>query len=160
MNHTAERIAALRSEKGLTQDNLADLLLVSRSLVSLWELGIRMPDYQNVMKLAEVFNVKEVEIVGEEQYVYSSDYELKRVLREIADFADQTESTNSKEDRKKAIKEFLAELSEKDRNLFMSRFFWVKTYKAIASDFDMSEAAVKVRISRIRKKLEKEIRGV
>jgi transcriptional regulator with XRE-family HTH domain len=160
MNRTAERIAALRLKKGLTQEDLADLLFVSRSLVSMWELGVRMPDYSNVVKLAKIFNIREVDLVGEEQYVYSLEYEMKQVLEEIGEFANQTQTANTKADYDKAIKDFLDRLNETDRNLFMSRYFWMKTHKAIASDFDMSEAAVKVRISRIRKKLKKQIRGV
>ncbi|MBQ3867423.1 MAG: helix-turn-helix transcriptional regulator, partial [Clostridia bacterium] len=38
MPDTAELITALRTEKGLSQEELAKLLFVSRSLVSMWEL--------------------------------------------------------------------------------------------------------------------------
>ena len=160
MNQTAERIAVLRSEKGLTQQELADLLFVSRSLVAMWELGARMPDYSNVVKLAKILNVREADIVDEEQYAYSSEKELNNIFEEIDEFTDQTESGNDAADPEQMLKEFLDTLREKDRELFMNRYFWMKTYKAIAADFKMSEAAVKVRVSRIRIKLQKSIKGV
>ena len=153
MSGIGGRIAHFRAEKGLTQENLADLLYVSRSLVSMWELGERVPDYYNVSKLAEIFNVRMEDIVGEEQYVYSSENELKEVFEEIMEFAEKTGSAEKTADPEKAIKDFLCGLTEKDRTLFMNRYFWMKTNKAIASELKMSETAVKVRLFRIRKKL-------
>ena len=47
------RIAELRKEIGLTQQELADRLYVSRQLVSKWESGDRRPDYKTVEKIAE-----------------------------------------------------------------------------------------------------------
>lgn len=81
MPDTAELITALRTEKGLSQEELAKLLFVSRSLVSMWELGTRVPDYSNVVKLAKLFNVKEADIVGGEEYLYCSSSELKLFLK-------------------------------------------------------------------------------
>ena len=39
-----ERIASARAEAGVTQQELAEMLFVSRELVSKWELGQRRPD--------------------------------------------------------------------------------------------------------------------
>ncbi|MBR6934597.1 MAG: helix-turn-helix transcriptional regulator, partial [Clostridia bacterium] len=48
MAGVSETIVKLRTEKGWTQQELADRLIVSRSLVSMWELGIREPDLLSV----------------------------------------------------------------------------------------------------------------
>ena len=42
----SERIIQYQTEKGLTQDELANQLYVSRSLVSLWEHGKRVAKMQ------------------------------------------------------------------------------------------------------------------
>lgn len=47
----------LRKSKKLTQDELADLLCVSRSAISLYETGRREPDCAMLSKMADVFGV-------------------------------------------------------------------------------------------------------
>ena len=55
MADAVKTIADLRAEKGLTQQELADQLAVSRSLVSLWESGARTPDRgSRVSKAADI----------------------------------------------------------------------------------------------------------
>ena len=53
----AEKIQQLRKEKGLSQDQLALELGVSRQSVSKWELGDSMPDINKVLQLADYFQV-------------------------------------------------------------------------------------------------------
>lgn len=52
-----ERLVRLRAEAGLSQDQLAEQLAVSRQSVSKWENGISVPDLDNLVKLSEVFCV-------------------------------------------------------------------------------------------------------
>ena len=152
MATTVEKLVALRTENGLTQQELADRIFVSRSLVSLWELGTRMPDYANVVAMSKVFNVSAEEIVDDEKYAYSSG-ELGRLLEEVDELTDRTEG--KLKDPGKVIREFLRKLSDKDRDIFMGRYFSAKTAKAIAAECGMREAAVKMRLARMRKKLRK-----
>ena len=49
-----EKIRQARREKGLTQEQLAQALFVSRQTVSNWENGKTEPDYQTLMKLSEL----------------------------------------------------------------------------------------------------------
>ena len=71
MAKTAERIAELRKKSGLTQRELADALHVSRSLVSLWELGERIPDCVSLAKMADLFECDEKDIFNKEEYAYT-----------------------------------------------------------------------------------------
>ena len=48
----------LRSEKGLSQQQLADLLFVSRKAIGNWELGNRMPDISMLSRLADCLGVE------------------------------------------------------------------------------------------------------
>lgn len=49
-----EKIRQARREKGLTQEQLAQALFVSRQTVSNWENGKTEPDYQMLMRLSEL----------------------------------------------------------------------------------------------------------
>lgn len=53
----AERIAALREQRHLTQAELAKRLGVTRSGVNAWELGISVPSTQYLVELAALFGV-------------------------------------------------------------------------------------------------------
>lgn len=54
---TSVKIAKARSEINLTQDQLAELLNVSRQTISKWELDISLPDTSKLVKLSKVLNV-------------------------------------------------------------------------------------------------------
>lgn len=52
-----EKLSSLRKNYGYSTRELATLLNVSQSSVSLWESGQRKPDYSNIIKLSEIYNV-------------------------------------------------------------------------------------------------------
>ena len=60
----AERIKYLRLEKGLGQEALAKELGASRSVISLWENGLREPSMSSLIALAKFFHVSIDYIVG------------------------------------------------------------------------------------------------
>ena len=159
MPGTAELITALRTENGWTQEELAEMLFVSRSLVSLWELGVRIPDYPNVEKLAIIFKVKEADIISGEEYLYCSSSELNKFFEEMNEFTQQTDALSESAEIKALINELLEDLTQRDRDIFVSRYYSAKQIKAIASEFNMSETAVKTKLARIRKKFKKTIQG-
>ena len=86
--NTAEKIIALRAERGISQQELADAVFVSRSLVSMWEAGTRIPDSLSVEKMAALFNVSEEEILSDRKYAFASSLERKLIGDEIAEFTD------------------------------------------------------------------------
>ena len=53
----SEKIMSLRKQYGWSQEELADLVGVSRQSVSKWESATSMPDIQKIIKLSEVFGV-------------------------------------------------------------------------------------------------------
>jgi transcriptional regulator with XRE-family HTH domain len=59
-----KRLRQLRKEKGLTQAELAKLLSIGESTVSFYESGKRQPDYETLIRLAEVFNVSVDYLLG------------------------------------------------------------------------------------------------
>ena len=52
------RIKALRNTKGISQEELADVLNVSRQTISKWESDIVSPDINNIQILSNYFNVR------------------------------------------------------------------------------------------------------
>lgn len=52
-----DRITALRIENRISQKDLADFLFVNQATVSRWERGIRFPDDDLLVKMAERFGV-------------------------------------------------------------------------------------------------------
>ena len=62
----AEKLVALRKEKGLTQKELAERLDVSRQAVSRWEVGIAVPSTDNLKVLGELYEVPVDYLLNEE----------------------------------------------------------------------------------------------
>lgn len=52
-----EKLLYLRKNKGLSQEQLAIQVLVSRQAISKWELGESLPDTDKVVKLTKIFDV-------------------------------------------------------------------------------------------------------
>ena len=52
-----EKIHSLRTERGLSQEYLAETLFVSRQAVSRWELGMSLPSVDNLAELCKLFKV-------------------------------------------------------------------------------------------------------
>ena len=59
-----ERLKQLRKEKGLTQVTLAETLGVSKGTVAMWETGKRMPGFDMLARLSELFDKRVDYIIG------------------------------------------------------------------------------------------------
>lgn len=59
----AEFLKSLREDKDLTQDQLGDMLNVSRSLVSKWEHGTKIPAVDCLMALSKIYDITIDEII-------------------------------------------------------------------------------------------------
>ena len=53
----AEALRKLRTKKGLTQIQLANLMFVNKTTISKWESGSRLPDAAMIARLARVLEV-------------------------------------------------------------------------------------------------------
>lgn len=53
----SEKLLKLRKQSGLSQQELADQLNVSRQSVSKWELNESVPDISNILALSEIYHV-------------------------------------------------------------------------------------------------------
>ena len=69
----ASKISDLRKKEGLSQEELADKLFVSRQAVSKWERGEALPDTDNLISISKLFNVSLDELVGNDFVKTSSE---------------------------------------------------------------------------------------
>ena len=69
----------LRKEKGITQEQLAEELLVSARTISRWETGNNMPDIGLLVDIAEFFDVSIPEIIKGERKSENMNEEVKEV---------------------------------------------------------------------------------
>ncbi len=65
-----KKIKALRRDRGLSQQQLADNLFVSRKTVGNWETGNRFPDITMISKLADELRVETYELLDEMNGAY------------------------------------------------------------------------------------------
>ena len=63
----SEKIVQLRKEQGLSQEELAERLGLSRQAVSRWESGTALPDAGNLLQLSRLFDVTADYLLDEER---------------------------------------------------------------------------------------------
>ena len=77
-----EKIVELRKSKGLSQEELAEQLGISRQAVSRWELGQTLPDIPNLLQLCELFGVSADYLVKDEEIASArSDQSVKTIAK-------------------------------------------------------------------------------
>lgn len=59
-----DNLKILRKERGLGQAQLANIIGVSKGIISLWENGLREPNLSSLIALATYFNVSIDYLVG------------------------------------------------------------------------------------------------
>ena len=76
----------LRSEKALTQGQLAEMLGVSNRGVSRWENGVTMPDFDLLIQMSKFYTVEIGEILDGERKGRSMDKHEEETLLKIAEY--------------------------------------------------------------------------
>lgn len=72
-----DKLKELRKRKGITQEELANSVFVSRSVIAKYESGNALPAKENAEKLAVFFGVKLSYLIDEEEQVMMTLSELK-----------------------------------------------------------------------------------
>ena len=67
-NVFGKRLKELRKEKGLGQVKLAEQLKVSKSIISLWENGLREPGIYAIRAVCDFFDVSADYMLGRIDY--------------------------------------------------------------------------------------------
>lgn len=56
-----------RKECGKTQQEVAKILGIHQSNISDWEKDVSRPEYENLLKLAEIYDVSLYELLGQKE---------------------------------------------------------------------------------------------
>lgn len=81
-------LKALRQEKKMTQEQLAEQMGVSRRTVSRWETGNNLPDLSMLVELADYYDVDLNEIFHGERRSETMDAELKDTLLQASEYSE------------------------------------------------------------------------
>lgn len=77
----ATRLKELRTEAKLTQQDLADTIKVSKSTISMYENGKRLPEYETLEAIADYFNVDMDYLTGKSDYEDLHSHAMKMTIR-------------------------------------------------------------------------------
>ena len=77
----------LRKEKGLTQEQLAEMTGVARRTVSRWETGNNLPDLDILIRLSDLYAVDLRELLDGERKEKSMDKEMEETVLKVAEYS-------------------------------------------------------------------------
>ena len=72
-----EKLQELRKQKGLTQENLAEVLCVSRTAISKWESGRGYPSIDSLKEISRYFSISIDELLSTENLIHLVENENK-----------------------------------------------------------------------------------
>jgi len=80
----SEKLQLIRKSKGMTQEDLAEKLAVSRQAVAKWESGQVYPDISNLIQISNLFNVTVDYLVRDQEcmvsYENTEDNDLSKLI--------------------------------------------------------------------------------
>jgi transcriptional regulator with XRE-family HTH domain len=80
-----EKLHELRKQKGLTQEELAELLFVSRTAVSKWESGRGYPNIDSLKAIATFFHVTIDELLSSDELLTIAEEDTKQKENHLRD---------------------------------------------------------------------------
>ena len=84
----SEKIQKLRKERGLTQEQFAEQLFVSRTAVSKWETGRGTPSMESLQMIAKFFDITLDELLRAEDIITIAENENKENISRFASYID------------------------------------------------------------------------
>ena len=81
-----EKLQELRKKRGLTQEELAEDLYVSRTAISKWESGRGYPSIDSLKSIANYFSVTIDDLLSGEKLISIAEKENKSNIRSMCDF--------------------------------------------------------------------------
>jgi len=86
----SKKLQELRKQKGITQDELAKLLFVSRTAISKWESGRGYPSITSLKAIADLFNISIDSLLSGEELILIAEKENKSKQKALCDIVYKT----------------------------------------------------------------------
>jgi transcriptional regulator with XRE-family HTH domain len=86
----------LRTEKNLTQEQLAESLNVSRRTVSRWETGFNLPDLDILVIMSDFYQVDLRELLDGQRRSEKMDEQMKETVMKVAQYSNEEKRRASK----------------------------------------------------------------
>lgn len=80
-----EKLQELRKNRGLTQEELAEILYVSRTAISKWESGRGYPNIESLKDISKFFSVSIDDLLSGEKLISIAENENKSNIQNICD---------------------------------------------------------------------------
>ena len=80
-----EKFQELRKDKGLTQEELAESLYVSRTAISKWESGRGYPSIDSLKEISKYFDISIDELLSTEKLLTIAEREKKESIQSVCD---------------------------------------------------------------------------
>lgn len=80
-----EKLQELRKERGLTQEELAEALYVSRTAISKWESGRGYPSIESLKEISKFYSITIDELLSGEKLLSLAEKENKSNVRSVCD---------------------------------------------------------------------------
>ncbi len=74
-----DKLCLLRTQHGYSQEQLAELVGVSRQSVSKWESGVSLPETEKLIQVSDLFDVS-IDFLMRDEHVNRSKDDLDRVI--------------------------------------------------------------------------------
>ena len=78
-----------RKEKGITQEQLAEMLGVTNRSVSRWETGSNLPDLDILIEMADYYDVELRELLDGERKSEKMNKELEETVLKVAEYSNE-----------------------------------------------------------------------
>ncbi len=98
---TGAFLKALRKEKNLTQEQLAERFSVTGRTVSRWETGVNLPDLPLLVELADYYNVDIRELIDGERKSEKMEPETKETLLKVSDYTEADKKQSVKKAKRR-----------------------------------------------------------
>ncbi len=112
-NYFPDNLKFLRTQKGMTQDELAQKMDKDYSTIGKWELGQRNPIMSDIIKLSDIFNVSVQNLVEKDLRIKNENFDELELLfdkhKDVLTESDKTLIRTIIEQRKKEIDKELGE---------------------------------------------------